>query len=93
MDAIEISGRTRGTFALSTSVANSGVIEKGVYDIWADVAASIATERQTPSPALTLANGYPLTANVMVRVRVGMSQAIYGIAGGAGNLYYMRVSN
>jgi hypothetical protein len=92
-DAIEISGRRAVTFSLSTSIANSGVLEKGEYDIVSDVDCSVAIERGTPSPALTTANGYPLFANQTIPFRVGEGQAIYAIAGGAGTLKYIKTGN
>lgn len=92
-EAIEIGGRQAATFAVSTSVANSGTLEKGQYDVSCTVDCAIATERQTPSPALTINNGYPLFAGNVIPVRVGEAQAIYAIAGGAGTLKYIRTGN
>ena len=92
-EAIEISGRNAATFSLSVAIANSGVLEKGAYDLVSDVATSVAIERATPVPALTTANGYPLPANTIKTFRVGEGQAIYAIAGGAGTLKYIKVGN
>lgn len=92
-EAIEIGGRPRLSFAVSASIANSGVLEKGQYDVYCTVDCSIATERQTPVPALSTTNGYPLFANNVIPVRVGEAQAIYAIAGGAGTFYYIRTGN
>ena len=92
-EALEISGRRAATFVLSASIANSGVLEKGAYDIVSDVATSIAIDRATPSPALSTANGYPLPASTIKTFRVGEGQAIYAIAGGAGTLKYIKVGN
>lgn len=92
-EAIEIGGRRAATFAVSASIANSGTLEKGQYDISCDVACAVATERETPNPALTLANGYPLAASTTVPFRVGAGQAIYAIAGGVGTLKYIRTGN
>jgi hypothetical protein len=90
---IEIGGRPGASFAVSASIANSGTLEKGVYDVWCDVDCRIATERQTPDPALTTSNYYPLFANNVVPVKVGQGQSIYAIAGGAGTLRYIRTGN
>lgn len=93
-EAIEIGGRRASTFAVSASIANSGTLEKGQYDVSCDVACAIAIERTTPDTVtVTLATGYPLAANNVVPVRVGAGQAIYAIAGGAGTFKYIRTGN
>lgn len=92
-DAIEIGGRPARTLAVTTSIANTGRLEKGVYDVSCTVDVAIATERDTPSPALTLDTGYTIYANNTIPVRVGEAQAIYAIAGGSGTLKYQRTGN
>lgn len=92
-EAIEIGGRQRLSFGVSAVIANSGVLENGQYDCVCTVDCAVATERQTPDPALTTSNGYPLYANNVVPFRVGQGQAIYAIAGGAGTFSYIRTGN
>lgn len=92
-EALEIGGRRAVSFPVSASIANSGALEKGQYDVWSDVDCRIATERSTPDPALTTSNGYPLFAGNVVPFRVGQGQSIYAIAGGAGTLNYIRTGN
>jgi hypothetical protein len=93
-EAIEIGGRRASTLVVSAVQANTGVLEKGQYDVSCDVACAIAIERTTPDTiTVTLANGYPIAANNTIPVRVGHGQAIYAIAGGAGTLKYIRTGN
>ena len=93
-NSIEISGRYARNLVTSASIADTGIIEKGSYRVVATVDTAIAVDRQTPSPALSVTNGFPLIANTPVDgLRVGEGQAIYAIAGGAGSLKYIRTGN
>lgn len=91
----EISGRVAKVLVLSAAVADTGVLEKGQYALWSDVDCRAAVERQTPSPVLSMTNGFPVfgATKQLVRLRVGEGQRIYAIAGGAGTLNYQRVGN
>jgi len=92
-DAVQISGETVRTLSVSTSAANTGQLKPGVYRVWSTVAVSVRIERDTPAPAISTANGYPVGTSEKVDFLVGDEQTIFAIAGGSGTMSYIRIGD
>lgn len=86
-----ISGQTARSLTVSTSIANTGPLQAGVYRFIASVAVSVAVGRATPTPALTTSNGLPIAANASADIYIPADQTFYAIAGGAGSVLYIRI--
>lgn len=92
MNGVNIAGRPTKQLAISAVIANTGVLEPGVYDCFCDVDVRIAVNRATPIPALSVTNGYKIFAGNVIPVQVSLDAAIYVIAAGAGTFEYTRVN-
>jgi hypothetical protein len=90
-DSADIENFTGATFATSTTGAQSGVLNEGLYRVHADVLTFIKVGATASD--VTAANGCPLGANQAMNVAVRQGSRIGAILGtGTGNVYFHRVA-
>lgn len=86
---VAIEGHNKSSLVVSTSAAQTPALQKGIYDVWADVDVWIKVGIDASN--VTSSNGYKIFAGNVVPVQVDSGRKIGAIAGGAGNLSYHRV--
>lgn len=88
-DAIRLAG-SRGSLAISATVAQTDVLAEGIYDLWSDIDCYIKIA--STANDVTTGNGYLLRANNTVAFDVRSGEKIGGIvASGTGTLSFHRV--
>lgn len=88
---VYLSGRSQQQLALTTSGAQTGILDAGFYDIWCDVECYIAVDATASD--VTTANGYLYrTGTTLSDVWIPAGQRLGGVvASGTGTLSYHRV--
>lgn len=90
---VVLEGRSASSLAISGTAASTPVLEPGVYAVWSTVDAKIKVDVfASVAETVTIANGFPVTANTPVLpVRITRPAYLGAIAESAGTLYYHRV--
>jgi len=73
-DIVDLEGYTRTDLAFATAATQSGVIDEGWYDTWADQDCYIEVSPTTTG--LTTGNGYLLRANNTITVLIRRSSKL-----------------
>lgn len=90
MEVLDIKGFSATALSISAVAAQTAALNKGVYEIWADVDCYIKVA--TTADDVTAADGYKLFAGNSVPILIGQGDKIGAITGGASSeLHYHRI--
>ena len=89
-DTIRLSGFSQQSFAISSTGAQSAMLESGFYDVWADI--DCYAKVGGTASNVTTSTGYLMLANNVTPLLVDAGEKIGAITSGtSGTLRYHRV--